>query len=159
MTRASISRPVGKVRDDNRQWNEGQAGIGTATTTVLTTFGVDTAGPSAFYITIDGDTGAREAVPLEVRYRDSVPEEYHTHYQTFPSGRDAPVIAERYDDGAWVASLQEDETVFSAGESFPDALANLIASARDDLDILREYDDRVDPSLVGKRQLLEPLFD
>ena len=92
------------------------------------------------------------------RSRDPVPAQYLTHKQQFPSGRGAPVTVERYGDGTWVASLQEDHTVFSTGESFPDVLANLIAGARDDLDIMREYGDRVDPSLVGKRQLLESLF-
>ena len=158
MTQAPVLRPEKRSPDDNRYWHEGQVGIGTSTTTISTTFGAATADSGAVGVSFVDYTGKVSLEPIVFRLTDTIPEEYLTHEQRFPSGRDASVTVERYEDGSWVASLQEDETVFSTGESHPDAIGNLIASARDDLDILREYGDRVDPSLVGRRQLLESLF-
>lgn len=96
-------------------------------------------------------------VPAETMELRSEAEEYVTLHQEFPK-RVALVSATRFHDGTWVASLADDDTVFSDGESLDDARANLIASARDDLDILREYGTRVEPHLAQKRELLEDLF-
>ena len=71
----------------------------------------------------------------------------------------AVVTAERFVDG-WVATLRDDESVFSDGPSMDEAISNLVDSAEEDLELLGgEDEDSLARHLVKKVRLLRYLFE
>ena len=117
--------------------------VATATTPAQYSWDADSSVPLAAMV-----LGIDEEAPVRQTYAPA----------GFPGGAQI-VLCELYADGNWVASLREEESVFSDGATMADAVTNMISSAREDLDILSEYGESVTAHLRRKRQYLEGLFN
>ncbi len=82
---------------------------------------------------------------------------FHT-YIRFLSENWVLIRLEQFEDDIWIASLEDDLSVFAEGQIQEEAISNLIDSASEDYQVLSGYDGRMAKHLADKYRFLSCLF-
>ena len=70
----------------------------------------------------------------------------------------ALVRLEQFERNVWIASLEDDLSVFAEGRTQEESISNLIESAREDFEVLSGYEGRMVKRLTDKQKFLTCLF-